>query len=116
MAIVRFTDNTYSSNESYTMPMPTCGDPQQDIAIFLNYTRKQNKYMPITGTYHYTDSGIDEILTGLCCNSYGDGMIKTMYWDSNLNQLSAGTRAVTFTVNYKVFDWNNINDEDDNWI
>ena len=116
MAIVRFTDSTYSPNEYCTMPMPTCGDPQQDIAIFLNYTQKQNKYMPITGVYHNSDSQDDEILTGLYCDSYGNGQILTMYWDSNSNKIIQGVRSVSFKVNYKVFDWNNINDDDDNWI
>lgn len=116
MAIVRFTDNSYSPNVYYTMPMPTCGDPQQDIAIFLNNIRSNDNYLPITGIYHYTDSGEDEILVQFACNSYGQGRIITQYWDTSSNRLVAGIREPTFRVNYKIFDWNNINEYDDNWI
>ena len=72
--------------------------------------------MPITGVYHNSDSQDYEILTGLYCDSYGNGQVQTLYWDSGANKYQWGIRSVTFNVAYKVFDWNNINDDDDNWI
>ena len=79
MAVVRFTDTGYSPNVYWSMPMPTCGDPQQDIAIFLNNMKTNNAYLPITGIYHNTDSQDDEVLLQFQCNSYGQGTIITLY-------------------------------------
>lgn len=115
MAIIRFTDQNDTQNVFYMGPMPTCGDPQQDIAIFLNNMAYNNNYLNVGCKYYSSSSyGGINIVTGFTCNSYGQAKVQMIHFSSGEPQYYED--SITCFVQYKIFDWNNINEYDDYWI